>query len=47
MAELLLKDIVDCFDLEVLNTGALTLTSVGVSDSNRPGLVLAGYTEYF
>lgn len=47
MAELLLKDIVDCFDLEVLNTGARLDCCVGVSDINRPGLVLAGYIQYF
>jgi len=47
MAELLLKDIVDCFDLEVLSTEALLNCSVGVCDINRPGLVLAGYIQYF
>jgi len=47
MAELLLKDIVDCFDLEVLNAGSLLKCSVEVPDINRPGLVLAGYIQYF
>jgi len=47
MAELLLKDIVDCFSLEVLNQGTLLDGSVRVPDINRPGLVLAGYVEYF
>lgn len=47
MAKLLLKDIVDCFDLEVLNIGTLPDSCVRVSDINRPGLVLAGYIQYF
>jgi len=47
MAELLLKEIVDCFDLEVLQTGANLDCAVAVSDINRPGLVLAGYIQYF
>ena len=47
MAEVLLKDIVDCFDLEVLQTGANLDCAVLVSDINRPGLVLAGYIQYF
>lgn len=47
MTKLLLKDIVDCFALEVLNTDALLDSPVEVSDVNRPGLVLAGYLQYF
>ena len=47
MAELMLKDIIDCFNLEVLNTGSLNDCCVRVSDINRPGLVLAGYLQYF
>lgn len=47
MAELFLKDIVDCFVLEILNTGASLQRSVEVSDINRPGLILAGYLQYF
>ncbi len=47
MTKLLLKDIVDCFALEVLNTNANLDCPVGVSDINRPGLVLAGYLQYF
>jgi len=47
MAELTLKDIVDFFDLEVLNKDMLLNSLVKVSDINRPGLVLAGYVQYF
>lgn len=47
MTKLLLKDIVDCFALEVLNTDADLKLPVEVSDINRPGLVLAGYLQYF
>jgi len=47
LAGLLLKDIVDCFDLEILNTGVLLDCCVEVADINRPGLVLAGYLQYF
>jgi len=47
MAELMLKEIVDYFDLEVLNKDTLLNGSVKVTDINRPGLVLAGYVQYF
>lgn len=47
MAELMLKDIVAYFDLEVLNKDTLLNGLVKVSDINRPGLVLAGYVQYF
>ncbi|WP_378955822.1 HPr(Ser) kinase/phosphatase [Pelosinus sp. sgz500959] len=47
MAKLLLKEIVDCFALEVLNADTNLDSLVGVSDINRPGLVLAGYLQYF
>jgi HPr kinase/phosphorylase len=47
MAKLLLKDIVNYFDLELLNADVLLDCCVRVSDINRPGLVLAGYIQYF
>jgi len=47
MAKLLLKDIVDCFSLEILNPDVDLQRCVKVSDINRPGLILAGYLQYF
>lgn len=47
MSKLLLKDIVEHFSLEVLDADCVLDTSVRVSDINRPGLVLAGYLQYF
>lgn len=47
MAKLLLQDIVACFSLEVLNPDIALDRPVMVSDINRPGLILAGYLQYF
>jgi len=43
----LLKDIVDCFSLEVLSKECDLNAPVKICDINRPGLVLAGYEQYF
>lgn len=47
MAGLALKDIVEFFSLEVMYTDGALDYSVIVPDINRPGLVLAGYIQYF
>jgi HPr kinase/phosphorylase len=47
MSKLLLKDIVEYFSLEVMDAGCVLDNCVRVSDINRPGLVLAGYLQYF
>lgn len=47
MSNVTLKDIVDCFSLEVLTPDRDLDCPVTVSDINQPGLVLAGYVQYF
>lgn len=47
MPKVSLKEIVDFFSLEVLSANSNLDASVVVCDINRPGLVLAGYTQYF
>lgn len=47
MSKVTLKDIVDCFSLEVLTPDYDLECPVKVSDINQPGLVLAGYVQYF
>lgn len=47
MTNVTLQDIVDCFSLEVLTTDNDLKCPVTVSDINQPGLVLAGYVQYF
>jgi len=47
MGNVTLQDIVDFFSLEVLTPSRDLQCPVTVSDINQPGLVLAGYVQYF
>lgn len=47
MAKLNLQQLVDMFNLQVLSGSSRLDTEVTVPDINRPGLVLAGYVQYF